>query len=215
MIKSTTQLQVTTYEQLKACFTQSSKEFHRAFTKNENLMKSAIATIANAKNDNGWPLAMLNALQPQLAKALGHWSAGGYDDIRREQEAGTVISGTHASHLETYFSLLPRWNGEAQHFSKDHGWFNQLACGTLKLKSFMACCSPGHSFAYANPPAVILKFTLLKSARLVGALTTENLEGEVLLPKEAIFRVISVDKVSQAVCLKEMEPSALTNPDKT
>lgn len=168
-------------------------------------MKKVITTIAKAKNDNGWPLGMLGALQPQLAKALEYWSAGGYESIRREQESDAVSPGNHASHLEAYFSLLPLWKGEAQHFSKDRGWFNRLACGTLELKSYMGCCSPGHSFAYADPPSAVLKFTKLKTARLVGALTTENLEGEILLPKRAIFHVVSVDKSSKTICLEEME----------
>lgn len=202
---SSKHLKTATYTQLKACFTKSPEEFHKAFTNNESLMKSAIATIANAKNDNGWPLGMLDVFQPQLASALTYWSAGGYEDIRHAQENNAVGIGTHACHLETYFSLLPRWGGVAQHISNDYGWFNRLACGTLKLKSFMSCSSPGHSIATVDKPEAVLKFTMLKTARLVGALTTEVLEGEILLPKGAIFRVVSVDKSSKTICLEEME----------
>ncbi len=205
MSKKRAQLEVTAYAQLKACFMQSQEEFHKTFTKNESLMKLVIATIAKAKNDNGWPLEMLAALQPKLAKALESWSAGGYEDIRRVQEDNAGGAGIHACYLETYFSLLPEWKGEAQHFSKDRGWYKRLACGTLELKSYMGCCSPGHSFAYADPPSAVLKFIKLKTARLVGALTTENLEGEILLPKGAIFRVVSVDKSSKTIYLEEME----------
>lgn len=197
-------MHILSYDQLKSRFIQSERTFRNAFTKDEYLMKSVIAIIANTKNDNGWPLAMLDSLQPQLAEALRHWSAGGYEDIRRAQETDTVRFGTHANNLETHFSLLPPWHGDAQHFSKDPGWFDKVACGTLELKSFMGCCSPGHIFAYATRPAAVLRFTALKTARLVGALTTENMEGEVLLPKGAIFRVVSEDKFTNIISLEEM-----------
>lgn len=207
-----------TYDELKACFEKSEQAFRNRFANDIRLMKSVIATIAKSQNNNGWPLAMLGALQPQLASALEHWSAGGYEDIRCAQESGDVKIGTHAHNMEIHFSLLPLWHGEAIHVSKDPEWFSRLECGTLELKSFMGCCAPGHTFAYVSAPAAILKFSSLKTARLVGALTTENLEGEVLLPKGAMFRVVSVHKASNTICFAECaraNPSFLQTCTKT
>lgn len=167
-------------------------------------MKSVIATIARANNDHPWPLAMLRALQPKLADALTHWSAGGFEDIRIAQESDTVALDSHAGYLERYFSLLPKWHKNVQHVSKDPEWLSRVAGGTLVLKSFMSCSASGYNIASISPPCTILKFTNLTSARLVGALSTEILEGEVLLPREAVFSVVSKNYSSKIIVLAEV-----------
>lgn len=192
-----------TYAEIKACFKDSEADFRKRFTSDKGLMESVISIIANSPNDNGWPLAMLGTLQPKLANALKDWSAGGYEEIRHAQESDNVIVGTTAHDMETHFSLLPLWYGEATHVSKDPRWFNRLECGTLELTSFMSCCAPGYTFAYVSKPATVLKFLSLKTARLVGALTTENLEHEVLIPKGTTFRVVSAHKATNTICLSE------------
>lgn len=196
------------YAELKARFVRSEVEFCEEFTKDTRLVKSVIATIANAKNDGLWPLAMLSAFQPQLSDALLHWTAGEYEDIRKEQESRIVKVGSPAHHMEQHFSLLPLWHSDAYHFSKDPAWFKQLECGTLELKSFMGCSSPGHVFAYALPYAVVLKFSSLSTARLVGALTADHLEGEILLPRGSIFRVVKLHKRSKTIYLEEYAQKA-------
>lgn len=193
-----------TYKKLKKCFEKSERVFRERFTKDANIMRLVIETIAKEKNDNGWPLGMLNVLVPELAEALKSWTAGGYEGIRREQEISRIKPGSNAHRLETYFPLLPKWDNEAYHFSKDNTWFCRFKqVPRLELKSFMGCCSPGHSFAYVSNPAVVLKFSALKTARLVGALTTENCEGEVLLPRGATFRVASIEQFSNTIFLEE------------
>jgi len=198
-----------TYAEIKACFEMSEDAFRKRFAGDKCLMESVIATIANSPNDNGWPLAMLGALKPQFASALKHWSAGGYEEIRHAQESDNVMVGTSAHNMETHFPLLPHWRGEATHVSNDSGWFSRLECGTLELRSFMGCCAPGYTFAYVSEPTAVLKFSSLQTARLIGALTTENLEHEVLLPKGATFRVVSVHKEIKTICLSEC---SLPNP---
>jgi hypothetical protein len=170
-------------------------------------MKAVISKIAKANNDNGWPLGMLEALHPKLGKALCFWSAGGYEEIRQAQESGAVKPISYAAHMEAYFPLLPRWRNTARHFSKDPKWLDLATGELLELKSFMSCCSPGFIYAYANPPRATLNFAKLKSARLLGALSKENLEGEVLLPRGAVFRVVSVNIVSRIVLLEEECPN--------
>ncbi len=191
------------YAKLKATFTRSEDEFYEKFTKDILIARSVIATIANAKNDGLWPLAMLRAFQPQLSNALLHWTAGESENIRKEQESRMVKVGSHAHHMEQYFSLLPVWHNEAFHFSKDPAWFKKLECGSLELKSFMGCSSPGHTFSYTLPHAVVLRFSSLKTARLVGALTTDHLEGEILLPRRATYRVVNIHKRSKTIYLEE------------
>lgn len=191
------------YEELKTRFQRSKEAFKSEFTSNRRLIKSVIRTIAKSPNDGDFPLGMLEVLEPQLARALASWTSGGYEDIRRAQETDMVKAGTLAHHLETLFPLLPLWHGEANHYSKDASWFNQLEGERLELKSFMGCCAPGYTFAYAIRPAAILKFTSLRTARLVGALTKENCEGEVLLPKGAVFRVVSLSEKRKTICLEE------------
>jgi hypothetical protein len=197
------QLRPTTYETLKECFRESEESFRDQFSKNKRILESTICTLANAKNDGSWPLAMLRMIQPGLALALEHWTAGGFEAIRREQEADLINAGTHAHNMETYFSLLPLWHDTVRHYSKDPLWFRRLESGTIKLNSFMGCSASGSEFAYALPPTVVLEISELKTARLVGALTLDHLEGEVLLPKGAVLKVIKLDKRSKTIYLKE------------
>jgi hypothetical protein len=192
-----------TYDELKKLFKESEQNFLRRFGGNRDVVKLVVSIIAMSPNDNGWPLAMVRVLEPKLANALGHWTAGGYEDIRRSQEQSTVAPDSHAYNLEQYFSLLPLWPGDAQHVSKDRKWFERLECGEFEAKSFMGCCSPTHTFAYVSVPAVTLKFSLLKTARFVGALTTENFEGEILIPKGARFEVTALDKSKRIIYLEE------------
>lgn len=192
-----------TYSELKNFYINSENEFSKRFASENCLMKSVIETIATSPNDNGWPLAMLTALQPSFANALRYWSAQGYKEIRYAQESESVVVGSPAYHMEANFSLLPLWNAQATHVSKDPNWFSRLQCGTFELRSFMGCCAPGYTFAYASSPVATLKFSSLKTARLVGALSAENLEGEVLLPKGAVFRVTSMDRATKTIYLTE------------
>jgi hypothetical protein len=106
--------------------------------------------------------------------------------------------------LEQHLKYLPRWRGIARHYSKSARWFEVLAKGHLQLESFMGCCKPSYTFAYALDYAAVLIFTELRSARLVGALTLENCEGEVILPRGATFKVISADRASREVVLAEV-----------
>lgn len=197
---------VLTYKALKARYILSESLFRDELAADTDRMKDVIATLAKAPIDCLWPLAMLITLHPEFGHALDYWSSGGYEEIRQAQEADMVETGTHANHMETNFSLLPQWRGKARHFSKDSSWFKRLECGTLELQSFMSCCSPGHSYAYVVPPAAVLEFSSLRSARLIGALSLEHSEGEVLLPKGAAFRVVSVRERSKTICLEECPP---------
>lgn len=192
-----------TYNALKREFQNSKISFKHSYGCDDSIGKAVISVLAHAKYDNGWPLEMLHELSPNLADALKDWSANGYEKIRTAQEADNTASLNHAIFLESEFFLLPIWHGTVRHYSKDLSWYNRLKAGQLQLQSFMGCCSNGHTFAYALNYAVILEFTNLKSARLVGALTTENCEGEVLLPKGSIFRVVSVDHNSSTIYLEE------------
>lgn len=193
------------YKELKGIYERSQDEFRAEFSGSKDLVRAVVTVLAHAKNDNGWPLAMLAVLRPKFAKALADWTANGYEEIRQQQESDTVRLGTHAKHLERHFSLLPKWHGEAVHISKDEEWFQRVRYGILELKSFMGCSTPGNTFAYVRYPAATLKFNSLKTARLVGALTKEICEGEVLLPKGSIFQVTSVDKQSRLIFLEEIE----------
>lgn len=192
-----------TYAQLKREFKESAETFRQTY-QNEPELSAAIAVLARHKNDDGWPLGMLAALKPELARALEHWSAGDYEDIRHAQEHDAVEPGSDAHNLEANFDLLPLWRGRAIHVSKDPLWFHRLRGGRLVLKSFMGCCAPGHTFAYVSNPAATLLFSRLITARLVGALTTETLEREILLPPAATFRVHAIDAVAKTIKLTEI-----------
>jgi hypothetical protein len=191
------------YTQLKREY-QKSQELFRQSYQNEPELSAAIAVLARHKNDDGWPLGMLTALKPELARALEHWSAEGYEDIRHAQENEAVVLGSDAHNLQANFHLLPLWRGRAIHVSKDPLWFHRLRDERLTLKSFMSCCAPGHTFAYVSNPAATLVFTRVITGRLVGALTTENLEREILLPRGALFRVRALDLSTRTIKLTEI-----------
>ena len=189
-----------TYKRLKKLFRRDKAEFVSLIE--EVGREEMIAVLASAEFDGEWPLGLLKAFDPQLARGLTCWTAGGYEEIRKAQETGKIKAGTAAFDLAESFHRLPIWHGPITHASKDKSWFTRLPAGeTLVLKSFMGCCAKGHSFGYATTPAATLSFTKLKSARLVGALSKENMEREVLLPDGARFSVVSVDLSSRFIHL--------------
>lgn len=167
--------------------------------------REVIRVLAFAQNDNGWPLGILQAIAPDLAHALTQWTGKYCGDIRREQESGSVVPGSAADILQRNFADLPLWEDQATHVSKSSAHFDQHQLGDeLRLRSFMGCCAPGFTFAYVAQPRSTLKFAELKSARLIGALTTENFEREVVLPPGAKFQVIARDIVSRTITLREI-----------
>jgi hypothetical protein len=191
------------YELLKREFQRDAMAFARTYS-GEDLRLQAIATLARAKNDNGWPLGILEVLLPELAGALADWTAGGYESIRRAQEAGRVATGSAADLLQKNFAALPRWRGTAVHLSKSLDFFDQLRNEReLTLRSFMCCSAPPYKTVIDGPDVVTLRFTKLLTARLVGALSTENLEREVLLPTGARFAVVGAD-IGRVLILHEV-----------
>jgi hypothetical protein len=192
------------YELLKREFQKDDKAFAQNYSR-EASRHQAIATLARAKNDNGWPLGMLKVLVPELASALENWTAGGYELIRRAQEAGHVASGSAADLLQKHFAALPRYRGRAVHLSTSLDFFDQLRnTRELTLHSFMSCSAPPYKTAIHGLDVSTLRFTKLLTARLVGALSTENLEREVLLPPGARFAVVRAD-TSRVLILHELE----------
>lgn len=192
-----------TYQNLKAQFDFDQESFRVKYTETEEARKRVISVLAHAGNDNGWPLAMLAVLEPRLSRGLAAWTAGGYEDIRKAQESGSAVDGSSADCLNQTISLLPYWSGSATHVSKDARWFDRVSNGLLELKSMMGCCAPGFTFAYVSCPRAILSFTQLKSARLIGALTTENCEREVVLLPGTRLRVVSVERSMNKIHLIE------------
>jgi hypothetical protein len=192
-----------TYQALKSQF-MSDRDLFRARARVDNsTFLATISTLAHAENDNGWPLAMLEAIEPRLSRGLHAWTAKDFGAIRKAQEQGALHVGTIAQDLADTIELLPKWNDSATHVSKDSTWFERLSAGYLELRSFMGCCAPGYNFAYVSHPRARLAFTGLKSARLIGALTRENLEREVVLLPGSRFRVSTVDMRTATIHLVE------------
>ena len=177
--------------------------FRREALFSEQARAEVIKTLALAESDGGWPLAMLDAIEPRLSRGLMGWTAKDYGAIRRAQEMGDLAACPLASELAQTVSLLPRWEGDATFFSKNATWIERLATGFLELRSFMGCCAPGYTFAYVSCPRATLQFANLKSARLIGGLTRENLEREVLLLPGTRFHVVDIDKLTNTVHLAE------------
>ncbi len=194
---------MTTYRALKREFQQDKRAFTSKYSDDSALL-AAIRVLAGGRNDNGWPLGMLSVLAPDLAMALDQWTAGGYEEIRNAQEEGRVKAGSPADQLIKNFSKLPLWGGRATHVSKSPELFDRIRNeGKITLSSFMGCCAPPHTFAYVSKPSATLRFTKLSSARLVGALTHENLEREVLLPPGASFDLVDWDMGNRNLTLHE------------
>ena len=89
------------------------------------------------------------------------------------------------------------------HVSKDDAWFSIFAAGSYQLRSFLSCCGSDGSFAYVSHPAVTLVIDRPKTARLLGALTTENFEQEVIFSNNTIFRSKRVDISNRTIHLVE------------
>lgn len=194
---------MSTYKALKREFQQNESAFARKYS-DHAARADAIRLIARAKNDNCWPLGMLRVLAPELAFALKHWTASGYETIRNAQEGGRVVAGSPADKLLKNFPELPLWRGRATHVSKSPELFDRIRNDRkLTLGTFMGCCAPSHTFAYVSRPSAMLRFTKLRSARLVGALSEENLEREVLLPPGANFALVDWDMGKRILTLHE------------
>jgi hypothetical protein len=194
------------YELLKREFRASAEAFAKKYS-SRSLRLQVIATLARAKNDGGWPLEILEVLMPELARGLRSWTGRGYQSIRGAQELGYFAPGSATDLLQRNLSELPLWRGKAAHLSKSLGFFDRVRNDrTLALRSFMSCSAPPYTTAYVDGPDVItLRFTKLLTARLVGALSTENLEREVLLPAGSRFSVVRADK-GRVLILHEMQP---------
>ena len=161
---------MSTYKALKREFQQNESAFARKYSDHAARV-DAIRLIARAKNDNGWPLGMLRVLVPELAFALKHWTAGGYETIRNAQEGGCVIAGSPADKLLKNFPELPLWRGRATHVSKSPELFDMIRNERkLTLGSFMGCCAPLHTFAYVSRPNATLRFTKLATGYLVAVI---------------------------------------------
>lgn len=199
---------VLTYAKLKSEFREMGEEqFSRPYQASRSLRLRAIKALADHKNDNGWPLGILKALNEELSEALADWSAGGYEDVRKDQEANNVLPGSTADKLERNFDDLPLWKEHATHYSKVSTLYERLKNGGgFELRAFMSCCAPGYTPAEVAHPRSTLLFTKLKSARLVGALSTTSLEHEVMLPAGSRFEVVSVDEITRLIKLKELDP---------
>lgn len=193
------------YEILKREFQADADAFREKYGGGEIRLR-VIATLAFASNDGGWPLGMLEVIAPGLARSLQHWTAGGYASIRRAQELGHVVQGSPADILQTSIEDLPAWRGRAVHLSKSLDLFDRVRNDReLKLRSFMSCSAPPFTTAYvAGREVVTLKFTKLRTARLIGALSTENLEREVLLPPRARFALARAE-AGRVLILHEMQ----------
>lgn len=178
-----------------------------AFTLNYSLGNArlqAIRVLAHTKHDNGWPLGMLHVLAPELAPALEEWTAGGYEAIRLAQDEDRVRPGSPADMLLKHFPDLPLWRGTATHVSKSADLFDRIRNERgLTLTSFMGCCAPLHTFAHVSNPKATLRFTKLRTARLVGGLSTEGLEREVLLPAGARFILTKWNMAGRVLTLHE------------
>lgn len=177
------------YAKAKSLYTRSKAEFRKTYAAPQ-AKATLIALMAHQEYDNGWPLALLRELEPTFADALERWSGSSYEEIRRRIERGEAALDVYAKAMVDKFDLLPLWSGPVTHVSKDSGWLTRLQKGNFRLPSFMSCCAEGYTHAYVHEPSAVLRFTALRTARLLGALTTESLEKEVLLPPGALFRVV-------------------------
>lgn len=195
------ELETPSYAMLKTKFRDSTADFAEYVKGSVSWQKKIINSLALAENDNGWPLGMLAIIRPRLAGALTSWSAGGYDEIRRAQEAGSPH--VHAAAINDEFHFLPKWSDRVTHVSKDDAWFSVFADGSYQLRSFLSCCGSDGSFAYVSHPAVTLVIDHPKTARLLGALTTENFEQEVIFPNNTSFRLKRMDIASRRIHLIE------------
>ena len=192
------------YQDLKELFLKDENAFKKKAR--DNGITETISALAHAEYDNGWPLGMLKTIQPQLAAGLKAWTAGESEAIRRDQELNKIKARTASFYLEKTFELLPIWHQTVTHASKKSDWLTRLPVGsTFELKSFMGCCTEGYSYAYASPPNATLSFSHLTTARLIGALSSENMEREAILPKGARFLVKSVNQSSKIIHLVQID----------
>ena len=199
-------MSILTYDRLKSQFDESKSDFSARYC-GTALENEAITILARAKYDTAWPLAMLSLIRPQLAEALSFWTARGSTAVRNAQMNGNYDVCPQALSLEREISHLPLWKSSAIHYTKSRALLDKLKLHSIhKLESFMSCCPPGSSFAYVHDPVAVLVFTKLKSARLIGALTEEPHEREVLLPRGASFIVVN-DENPHDINLEELAHS--------
>ena len=192
------------YEQIKEVFHRSEHEFKEMYGKDLEIEKSVIETLANTEYDSVWPLNMLESIRPEFAQTLKLWTAHGFDDFRKTQNGSSRKLINEVKIFENNLHLLPRWNQEVHHFSKSNCWYELKPNTTYKLDSQMSCCKKGYTHAYALDYAVVLIFKKLESGRLIGSLSTENCEGEVLLPKGTKYKVTSIQKKRREITLEEI-----------
>ncbi len=192
------------YEDLKLAYKNSKNEFSITYGTDVETIKLMIEVLAKADYDNGWPLDMLEAIIPQFANALRFWTAGGFEDYRNAQKGICRKATDIVTNFENHFHLLPLWQDKVRHYSKDKSWLHKCLGEKLTLDSQMSCCKRGYKYAYALDYSAVLVFNKLKTARLVGSLSTENCEGEVLLPKGSTFEVISINYENKIILINEV-----------
>lgn len=181
------------------------EEFGRRYSSPKSLREKMILLLADRKNHGEVPLDLLRGINPELSDALRAWSAGEYEKIRKTQESNSVVAGSMADKLQRNFKDLPLWQKVATHYSKVSVLYKLLKNGgEFTLKASMSCSAPGFRPAEVSVANSTLVFRKLKTARLVGALTTTMLEHEVMLPANAKFLVVDVTHAGQLSTLEEI-----------
>lgn len=171
--------------------------------------RRAVRVLAKARCDGEWPWHMVGFFYPAFAEAIKQWSMGGWEDIRLAQcGRGTKLS-SEMEVLARHFRLLPRWKRTAYHFSNDRQWFSRLKDGGLTLDSFMSCTTDQSGKYINTTPESVLVFSGLSSARLLGSISREPWEKEVLLPVGAIFTVSRFDPTTRRIYLQEVSAREL------
>ena len=194
-----------TYEKIKSAYDFWGHEgFRRLYPYLFGSKKKIIRLLADRENDGEYPLAILREINEDLSEALTAWTSGHYEKIRCSQESGDVGSGSLAYKLQSNLNDLPSWKKRATHYSNESLLYDQLYDRReFTLLSCMSCSAPGFKPAEVSMPMSTLVFRELKSARLVGALSTTNCEHEVILPANSNFKVIRVDRSNREIFLEE------------
>ena len=180
------------------------EDFGQRYSSPKSLRDKVILLLADRENHGDVPLGLLRGINPELSDALRAWSAGDYEKIRKAQESNSVVAGSMADKLQRNFEDLPLWKKEATHYSKVSFLYKLLKDGgEFTLKASMSCSAPGFRPAEVSVANSTLVFKNLRTARLVGALTTTMLEHEVMLPAGATFTVVDVDHAKRLITLEE------------
>ena len=166
----------------------------KKYDSDEELRKKIVGALASLNkkreiSEGEAPLLILSKIDASFGDAIRCWTSGNFAEMRKAQEEGQGEFLDRVRCLESRLRYLPLWIEDIQHTSSDESsWRMLLSNGKLELKSFLSCSRLGYKTSYGVK--ITLVFRKARGARLIGSLSAELGEGEVLLPRGAQFEVV-------------------------